>query len=88
MFISPGHECLFHNPTQQNAALGAACLTFTNTASALPVLHRIKDSLAVMWNEAFEQAANMCKTSQHVSSCTVLKLHTHAHGQARANTGR
>lgn len=45
---------LFHNPLQSNPALGAAYLTFTAAARALPVLHRIKDSLAIKWNEAFE----------------------------------
>lgn len=86
VFISPGHGWLFHNPAQQKTALGAACLTFTNTASALPVLRRIKDTLAVKWNEAFEQAPNMCKTSRHVASRTRLKPHTHNHTHAHTQT--
>lgn len=45
---------LFHNPLQSNPALGAAYLTFTAAVRALPVLHGIKDSLAIKWNEAFE----------------------------------
>lgn len=54
VFVSVGHGCLFHNPVQSKPAPGAAYLTFTTAARALPVLHRIKDSLAINWSEAFE----------------------------------
>lgn len=76
-FFSLGHWWLFHNPAQQKPALGAAYLTFTNTPRALPVLRRIKDNLAMKWVEAFEQAPNTRKTSQHVANCTQCYGYTH-----------
>lgn len=56
-------------------------MTFINAARALPVLNTIKDDLAVKWNEAFVQAPNTCKTSQHVASCTHAHMHTDTHTQ-------
>jgi len=61
-------------------------LTFTNAAKALPVLHRIKDILAVKWNKAFEQAPNTCKThsvlqATHSVKTALTLTHTDAHMQ-------
>lgn len=86
------HMWLFHNPAQQDRALGAAYLTFTKAARALPVL-QIKDNLAIKWNEAFEQAPNMCKNitaccKPHAHICTPTRTHMDKLGQIRADKSR
>lgn len=77
---------MFHNPAQKIPALGAAYLTFTNAARALPVPHTIKDNLAVKWSEAFEQTPLVQPHSMLQAAHSVITAHTHTHTYAHRRT--